>query len=141
MAPFASLTRLVEARVHRASRRLGLRLALIALCVLVGLIVLGFGLTAATVALAQRYGLLPALGIMAGGGIVILLALLLALAEEKRRHRRVAARQQMLDRQLFHAAAESMVPQRMPSRPVAGLALVAIGSLLVLMRRGGRDGD
>jgi hypothetical protein len=30
-----------------------------------------------------------------------------------------------------------MIPTRVPSRPVLGLALVAVGALLVMIRRGG----
>jgi MYXO-CTERM domain-containing protein len=32
-----------------------------------------------------------------------------------------------------------MVPGRMPSRPVLGLGLVALGAILVLLRRRGDD--
>jgi hypothetical protein len=143
VAPFANVTRLVEARLHRAGRRLGARAALVAGCVFAGLLALGFLLAAVTVALADRYGTLPALGIMAVAALVLLFALLLALSLEARRHRRLAVRQQGLDRQLFQAAAmsaASAVPRRMPSRMVAGLGLVALGAFLVLARRdGGED--
>jgi hypothetical protein len=138
VALFASLARVAEARVRRVSRRMGLRLTLIAGCVLAGVVFLIFALAALTVALTREIGLLAALLVVAAGALVLVGILLAALALEARRHRRTLARQRTLDRQLLQAAALSAVPSRMPSRPVAGLALVALGALLVLMRR---DGD
>jgi hypothetical protein len=76
---------------------------------------------------------------MAAGALFICVILLAVLALEARRHRRNAARQQALDRRLTRAAALAAIPNRLPSRPAAGLALVALGALLVLMRRGDED--
>ena len=135
MAPFAAFTRLVEARLERAGRRLAVRAALVGACALAALLLLGYALAALTVALADRFGVLPALGIVAAGALVLLLVLLLALRAEGRRHRQLVARQQPLDRQLLRAAALSAVPRRAPSRPVAGLVLVALGAALILVRR------
>jgi hypothetical protein len=140
VAVFAALTRVAEARFRRVGRRLGLRLTLMALCLLAGLVFLLFALAAATTALAVRVGLLDALGIMAAGALIVCVILLAILALEARRHRRDAARQQALDRRLYRAAALAAVPGRLPSRPAAGLALVALGAFLVLMRRD-RDED
>ena len=72
---------------------------------------------------------------MAGGALVVLLILLAALAWEERRHRRLAARRAALDRQLARAAALSLVGGARPSRPMLGLGLVALGALMVLLRR------
>ena len=90
---------------------------------------------AATMALAERFGTINALAIMAGGALVVLFLLLAALAWEDRRHRRLAARRAALDRELARAAALSLVGDARPSRPVIGLGLVAIGALMVLLRR------
>lgn len=138
MPLFGSLAGLFEARLKRAGRRFGVRLALIAGCAAALLLVAGFGLAAVTVALAERYGVLSALLMMAAAGLVLLLGLLLALSVEARRHRRIAARQATLDSQLARAAAMSAIPGRLPSRTAAGLGLVALGAFLVLVRR---DGD
>jgi hypothetical protein len=132
---FASLTRIAEARLHRAGRRFGVRLALMAGLAAAALLFLGFALAALTVALAERHGVLNALLIMAAAGLGLVLILLLALSIEARRHRRVAARQQPLDRQFARAAALSAMPARLPSRTATGLGLVALGAFLVLARR------
>jgi MFS family permease len=136
---FATISRVAEARVRQIGRRAGLRAALIASCVLAALLCLGFLLAAVTAALADRYGLIQALAIMAVAALVLLLLLLAVLALEARGHRRRAAQRAALDRRLYQAAAMSMVPGRAPSRPVLGLGLVVLGSLLVLMRRRGED--
>jgi len=132
---FPTLTRVVEARVRHATRRLSLRAALAGGAILCALLCVGFALAAATVALANRVGVIEALAIMAGGALLFVLILAGALAWEARRHRRLAARRAALDRQLFQAAAVSMVPGRAPSRSMLGLGLVAVGALLVLIRR------
>jgi uncharacterized iron-regulated membrane protein len=134
---FSTVTRLAEARVKHTARRLGLRAALVGGAVFCALVCIGFALAAATVALAGRVGVIEALAIMAAGALVLVLVLAGALAWEARRHRRLAVRRAALDRELFRAAAVSMVPGRAPSRPVLGLGLVAVGALLVLMRRRG----
>ncbi len=136
MRLFSTVTRVAEARVRHAGRRLGLRAALAGGAVFCALLCIGFALAAATVALALRVGLIEALAIMAGGALVLVLIFVGALAWEARRHRRLAARRAALDRQLFQAAALSAIPTRAPSRPIIGLGLVAIGALLVLFRRG-----
>jgi len=130
--------------MRHAGRRLGVRAALISACVLAGLIMLAFLLGAATVALTERYGLLQALGIMAGAAFLLLLLLLGILAIEARRERRIAARRAALDSRLLRSAAISAaVPQvaRLPSRAGLGLGLVALGALLVLARRGDDEGE
>jgi hypothetical protein len=137
VALVASLARVAQARARRLGRRMGLRLALIAGCVLAGIVFLIFALAALTVALAREMGLLEALAVIAAGALVVIGILLVILALEARSHRRTLARQRALDRQLLQAAALSAVPTRLPSRPVTGLALVALGALLVLMRRNG----
>jgi MYXO-CTERM domain-containing protein len=132
---FATVARVAEARINNLGRRAALRGSLMACAVLAALFCLGFVLMAATVALAERVGLINALWIMAVGALVLALAFLVALRIEARNHRRTAARRAELDRQLFQAAALSMIPTHAPSRPVLGLGLVAVGALLVLMRR------
>ncbi len=134
-----SLGRLAEARVRDAGRRAGLRAGLAAGAALAGLLVVGFLLAAATVALAERLGLVNALLVMAGGAFVVALILMLTMRIQARRDRRAAAIRSELDSRLLRAAALSMVPTRTPSRPVVGLGLVALGALLVLMR--GKGGD
>ena len=132
---FATVSRVAEARVRNIGRRASRRAALIGGCILAALLCLAFALIAATVALAERVGTINALAIMAGGALVVLLLLLAALAWEDRRHRRLAARRAALDRELARAAALSLVGDARPSRPVIGLGLVAIGALMVLLRR------
>lgn len=139
MPLFATATRIAQLRLQSISRRAALRGGLIAGCVLTALICLGFGLAAATAALAKAYGLPWALSVMAGSALVVLLLLVLALSIEGRRHRRLAARRAGLDRQLLQAAAVGMVPRRIPSRGVAGVALVAAGALLIFARGSRRD--
>ena len=139
--PFATLRSVAEARLRAAGQRLGLRAALIGGCALAAAIFLAFALAAATVALTDRVGLLQALVIMAGAALAVVLVLLGILAIESRRARRSAARRASLDRQLLRAAAISAAPRvvRLPGRAGFGLALVALGALLVLARRGDED--
>ena len=132
---FATVTRVAEARIRNLGRRAALRAALIGGCVLAALLCLAFALAAATVALADRFGMINALAIMAGGALLVLLILLAALAWEARRHRRLAAQRAALDRQLAQAAALSLVGGARPSRPMVGLGLVALGALMGLLRR------
>jgi len=132
---FATVTRVAEARVRNIGRRAALRASLIGGCLLAVLIFVGFGLAAAIVALADRVGTTNALAIMAGGALVLVLIMLAVLSWEERRHRRLAAQRASLDRQLYRAAALSLLPERAPSRPTLGLGLVALGALLVLARR------
>ena len=136
---FATVARVAQARARHVGRRAVTRGALIAACALAALLTLAFALAAATVALSQEVGPIAALAIMAAGSMALLLILLGILALEARRHRRLAVRRADLDRQLMRAAALSMVPDRAPSRPVIGLGLVALGALLVLVRRTGDD--
>ena len=136
---FATLSQVAQARLRHAGRRAALRGALIGGCVLAALVALGFALAAAAVALAARVGTVEALAIMAAGAVVVVLIFLIALAIETRRHRRLQLRRATLDRELYRAAAVSMMPSRAPSRPVVGLGLVALGALLVLARRDDRD--
>ncbi len=137
---FATVARVAEARVRNVGRRVAVRATLIGACILAALLCIGFVLAAATVALADRVGMINALAIMAGGSLVLVLVLLGALELEARRYRRFAARRAILDRQLYRAAALSAMPRKAPSRPVIGLGLVALGALLVLARRG-EDGE
>jgi len=132
---FATVSRVAQARIRHIGQRASLRAALYAGCVVAALLCVGFALAAATAALADRVGIINALAIMAGGALVILLILLAVLAIEARRHRRLAASRAQLDRELYRAAALSMVPSHAPSRPTLGLGLVALGALLVLLRR------
>lgn len=125
--------------MERAGRRAGLRAGLYAGCVLGGIVCLTFLLVLATAALAERYGLIEALAIMAAAAAALVVILLIALAIEGRRHRKQAALRARLDQQMLQAAAMSMVPNKAPSRPVAGLALVAVGALLILARRASDD--
>lgn len=142
--PFATLYSVAQARVRHAGQRLGVRLGLLAGCAVAGLVFLGFGLAAATVALTERVGLLQALTIMAGGALVVILVLVGVLALEAQRERRIAARRAALDQRLLQSAAiSSAVPTvaRLGGRAGIGLGLVALGSLLVLAHRRDRDED
>jgi hypothetical protein len=132
---FSTVTRVAEARVRHTARRLGLRATLAGGAIFCALVCIGFALAAATVALARRIGVIEALAIMAAGALVLVLLLVLALWWEARQHRRLAVRRAALDRELFRVAALSAVPSRAPSRSALGFGLVAVGALLVLMRR------
>jgi len=136
---FATVSRIAQARIRNIGRRAVLRASLMAGCVVAALLCLSFALAAATVALADRVGTINALAIMAAGALVLLLILLGILAIEARRHRRLAIQRARLDRELYRAAALSIVPSRVPSRPVLGFGLVALGALLVLLRRSDDD--
>jgi uncharacterized BrkB/YihY/UPF0761 family membrane protein len=136
LRPFATLSQIVEARVRYLGRRAALRGGLVAGCAAAALACLVFLLAAMATALAERYGAITALVMMAGLALIVVLALLLALMIDARRHRRLAARRMAADRQFYQAAALSMVPRARPSRSTLGLGLVALGALLVLMRRG-----
>jgi hypothetical protein len=133
----SSLAGIAEARLRSTARRVRLRAVLIGGCVVAGLLAAGFGLAAATVALAQRLGALPALGIMAGAALLLLLVLMAALAIEARRHRTTAAARERLDRQLYRTAALAALPRSRHglTRTTVGLALVALGAFIVLRRR------
>jgi uncharacterized iron-regulated membrane protein len=132
---FAAVTRIAEARIRNLGRRTALRASLIGGCVLAALLCLVFALSAITVALADEVGTAAALAIMAVGALLLLLVLVGALAWEKRRHQRHAAQRAALDRQLAQAAALSMMGGVRPSRSTLGLGLVALGALMVLLRR------
>jgi hypothetical protein len=136
---FATLAGVAEARVRRAARRARLRAILVALAALLGLLGVGFLIAAATAALADAVGLVPALLLMAGLALVGLLVIAAILAAEARRARELAARREGLDGAFARAALRSAVPPRVgrPSRGMVGLGLVAVGALLVLLR--GRD--
>jgi protein-S-isoprenylcysteine O-methyltransferase Ste14 len=131
----SALSRVAEARVRNIGRRAALRAALLGGCVVAALLCLGFVLAAATVALADRYGTINGLAIMAGASVVVLLVLLGVLAWEEKRHRRLALQRAALDRQLAQAAAMSLVGGARPSRSALGLGMVALGALMVLLRR------
>jgi hypothetical protein len=135
----ASLGRLGQARLRDAGRRVRVRVALVAGAAITGFMAGGFVLVAITVALAERLGAVTALMVMAGAAFVVMLAFIIALSAQARRDREQAALRAELDSRLLRAAAISMVPGRMPSRPVLGLGLVALGALLVLLRRRGDD--
>jgi hypothetical protein len=133
-----SLGRVAQARLRDAGRRATVRAVLAASCVLAGLIAFGFALGAATVALAHEIGTVRALLAMAAGAFLLMLILIGVLSWQAKRDRQQAAIRAELDSRLMRAAAISMVPTRLPSRPVLGLGLVALGAVLVLLRR---DGD
>jgi len=134
----SAICRVAEARVRNIGRRAVLRVALLGGCVVAALLCVGFVLAAATVALADRYGTINALAIMAGASVLVLLILLGVLAWEQKRHRRLAAERAVLDRQFVQAAAMSLVGGTRPSRSTLGLGMVALGALMVLLKR---DGD
>jgi hypothetical protein len=136
MRLLSSVGRVAEARLRDAGRRIGIRAVLIAAAALAGLMAAGFVIGAATVALAARLGTIEALLVMAGVALVIMIALLIVISAQARRDREQAALRAELDSRLLRAAAVSMIPTRVPSRPVLGLALVAVGALLVMIRRG-----
>lgn len=135
--PFAVLSQVVEARLRYLGRRTAVRAGLITGCGAAALAFLVFLLAALATALAERYGTIAALAMMAGLALLVVLALLLALAIEARRHRRRATLRAAADRRLYQTAALSMVPHARPSRSTVGLGLVALGALLVLARRHG----
>lgn len=135
----ASLAEIAQARLTNAGRRVRWRAGLIAATVIAGLIAAGFAVGAATVGLAHLIGTVGALLVMACLALVVVLILLGTLTREERRHRVYLMRREGLGRQFTRAAASSVMPRRAPSRPVFGLALVALGALLVLARRGDDD--
>lgn len=135
----ASVGRIAEARLRDAGRRAGLRASLAVAAAVAGLVAAGFAIGAATVALAARIGTIEALLVMAGAALLIMIALLIVRSAQARRDREQAALRAELDSRLMRTAALSMIPTRAPSRPVVGLALVALGALLVLIRRGDDD--
>lgn len=136
---FGQITRLAEARVKQAGRRLGFRAALAAAAALAFVVFLLFGLAALAVWMAHHMRLETALLLIAAGALLVVLGILVALSLEARRHRRLAAKRESFDRQLARVAALAAMPRRLPSRPVAGLALVAAGALLVLLGKRGDD--
>jgi len=131
----SSVGRVAEARLKDAGRRIGMRVVLTAAAALAGLVAAGFAIGAVTVALAARLGTIEALLVMAGVALVVMIALLIVISAQARRDREQAALRAELDSRLIRAAAVSMIPTRAPSRPVLGLALVAVGALLVMIRR------
>lgn len=143
--PFiAHLARVAETRAKRVGRHLGVRAALVAACVVVGGLVAFCLLAAVTIALAEWLGWIAAFCIIAALGLIVLLILVILLGVEERRYRQRALAGQRVERQqVYQAAAFAAVPRRLPSRPVAGLLLVAAGALLILARgRGhGSPGD
>lgn len=139
MALFPRLISLVEARVERTGRHIGMRAALWGCLAVAGITCFVFLLVLATTALSVHYGTMQALGIMAAASFLVAMLILLALQIEGRRYRRLAARSRPLDAQLMQAAAFSAaasVPRKMPSRTAVGLGMVALGAFLVMRRRG-----
>lgn len=133
----STVSHVAQARLHQISRRAALRASLGGVAVLAALIALGYVLAAITLALARRHGTMEALAIMAIAAVVVVLVMLFALWLEARRHRRLAVRRAALDRELYRAAALSVIPDRAPARSTVGLGLVALGAALVLFRRRG----
>jgi hypothetical protein len=131
----ATVSRIAQVRLHQISRRTARRAELMLGAAVAGIIVLVYLLIAVTVALARQTGTLGALAIVGGIALLVMLGFLLALRLEAGRHRQMAARRAELDAQLYRAAALSLVPDRLPSRPVMGFGLVALGAALVLLRR------
>lgn len=131
----STVTHVAQSRLHQISHRAVLRGELIAGAAICGIIVLVYALVAVTIALSRHFGTLEALGIVGGIVFVVMLAFLLGLWMEGRRHERLAARRAALDAQLYRAAALSLIPDKMPSRPVVGFGLVALGAALVMLRR------
>ena len=72
MPLLASLAGIAEARIRRVTRRARTRAILIGLAALCALIALGFLLLAATAALAEEIGLVPALLVIAAVALAAL---------------------------------------------------------------------
>lgn len=134
---FASLADLAQARIRRVARRTQFRAILIACIAVTAGLAFCFALGTATVALANELGWVAALAVMAGVMAFVALILAAVLAEEARRERLRAAQRSGLDRQLARAALLSAAPTRLgrPSRGLVGAGLVALGALIILLRR------
>ena len=130
---FGQITRLAEARLKQAGRRVGFRATLVAVGVLAFIVFLFFGLAGLAVWMTRSMSLQDALLIIAGGALFVMFVVFLALSLEARKHRRLAAQREAFDRQLVRTAALAAIPDRMPSRAVTGLGLVAAGALLVIL--------
>jgi len=130
--------------MRHAGQRFSARLVLAAGCALAGLVFLVFALAAMTVALTERFGLLEALGIMAGVALAAVLLMVGLLARDARRGKQLAARRAALDRQLLRSATfAAAIPRaaNLTARSGIGLGLVALGAALVLARGRGRAPD
>lgn len=130
---FGQITRLAEARLKQAGRRVGFRATLVAVGALAFIVFLFFGLAGLAVWMTRSMSLQDALLIIAGGALFVMLVVVLALSLEARKHRRLAVQREAFDRQLVRTAALAAIPDRMPSRAVTGLGLVAAGALLVIL--------
>lgn len=124
--------------MKRAARRAGRRVALVAVAALLALTAAGFGLAAGVLALAREVGTVPALLVVAGVAAVLCLILMLVIAADTRKEERLAAMRRPIDSEFASAAFRSAAltgATARPSRGLIGLALVAVGALLVLRGR------
>ena len=118
------------------------RFVYFALIGLFGALFLFFGLAAATVALAERFGLLEALAIMAGGALFLGLVAFGLSKMADRRARELAVERAELQRRLRQLAVLSAVGAARPKAAhLVGLGVVAAAILLLVGRLGGKDTD
>ena len=98
-----------------------------------GLLVLIFGLSAATVALTQRFGVLYALLIMTGLAFLGCLVMLILMKIAERRHRVVAMEQDELRGRLQQLAVMSVIGGTTGGKPgigkMIGLGVVGLATL------------
>ena len=116
------------------------RIVYFALVGLFGLLFLVFGLAAGTVALAERFGLLAALAIMAGGALFLCVFVLVLSNLADRRARALAAERAELQRRVRQLAMLSALGATRPKAThLVGLGVIAAAVMLVLGHLGGND--
>ncbi len=128
------------AQVTAVRDQVARRFVYFALLGLFGLIFLIFGLATATVALAERFGLLVALGIMAGAALFLCLFVLVLWKLADRRARALAAERAELQRRVRQLAMLSAIGTTRPKAShLVGLGVVAAAVMLILGHLGGKD--
>jgi len=114
----------------------GRRVAFSGLLAFFGLIVLGFGLAAVTVALAAQLGTLYALLIMAGLGLLGCVVVMILMNIAERKHRVVAMERDELRGRLRQLALMTVVGGASGGRPgigkMIGLGVVGLAGILAV---------
>lgn len=125
----------------------GRRVGHVALLAFFGLLALGFGLAAATTALAAEFGLLYALLIMAGAALFGCVVLMIVMNLAERKHRRLALEREEMRARLKNLALMTALGGTATGKPgiakVVGLGVVGLATLLAVnsARRKGGDDD
>ncbi len=131
-----------SARLSETRDQIGRKIVFVALLAFFGLAFVIFGLAALTALLAEKYGLIAALAMMATGALICLLLVFIAMKVADGRHRARAAEQAALQSRLRQLAMLSAVAAARPKLAhMVGLGVLGAIAALVFTGRGGDSSD